>query len=179
MSDETIDPAKNKTLVGLRADMKFGKELVPIQGFVGEEFHLKLQKPAPIGSAMSVAYWLKDAFKVDSPGMKVVTLEGVDTGKDFAEIPKADLKTKIEKNLATQGVPPAAIEVLTSLLAARVEVNALSIDVIPEKKKEGDKKKINSNMLKRVKNKNAYLSILEKKLLVASRFKISVASGQT
>jgi hypothetical protein len=139
----------NETRIGLRADMTIDDEAVAIEGVIGKDFFLQLNKPASLGTPISFAYWLKKTYEVDGLGIMLPTKY-----KDGADFKKAYLSYKLEKNetkredfeksikshLGSQGIPAQLQNLMTTALLAELTITDLLIDIKGEG--EAQKKKM-------------------------------------
>jgi hypothetical protein len=140
----------NVTKLGIRTDMTIDNEKVAVEGLIGGDFFLQLNKPASLGTPISFAYWLRDTFQVE--GLDAMLLKDFSDGKRFKRaydawrytkndgtktIPdEINLPALIEKNLKDKGFPPQVLKLMESALLARLIITDLLIDI--KKAKDGE-----------------------------------------
>jgi hypothetical protein len=116
----------NETRIGLRADMTIDDEAVAIEGVIGQNFFLQLNKPASLGTPVSFAYWLQDTYKVKNLDIMMPYDEAAGGAKQFKEdyrkfkaattdAAKEPLKKKIQANLKAKGIPEQLYNFLRNL----------------------------------------------------------------
>jgi hypothetical protein len=129
----------NETRIGLRADMTIDDEAVAIEGVIGQNFFLQLNKPASLGTPVSFAYWLQDTYKVKNLDVMLPYDEAAGGAKKFKEdyrkfkaattdAAKEPLKKKIQANLKAKGIPEQLYNIMTTAFLAELTVTDLLID---------------------------------------------------
>lgn len=132
--------------------MTIDEQPVAIEGVVGKDFFLQLNRPASLGTPVSFAYWLKDNYDVRNLDVMLPS-ETYKTSADFktayrnykSEIDKDKreaFQNTIKTHLGAQGIPTQLQKLLTTALLAELTITDLLIDIrggdganIPAKKK--------------------------------------------
>ena len=147
--------AESKTLANLTTTfLVAGEETDMVIGFQSGEMYLALQRQLPIGSPISVAYWLKEEYAADGDGIKLLCpLEKYKTLSQFQtayngykkkaaasgkieEIRDLPLYGEVKEHLHNNGIPDAALNIMISAILAEVVLT----DLIFQRKDEGTEK---------------------------------------
>ena len=125
-----------------------GEDADMVIGFRSGEMYLALQKELPIGSPISVAYWLKDQYQAEGEGINLLCpteayptfslfqkayneFKAQAVGKDINAIKQLDLYLNVSKHLAGK-IPGAALHIMISAILAEVVIT----DLIFQRKEE-------------------------------------------
>ena len=118
-----------------------GEDADMVIGFQSGEMYLALQRELPIGSPISVAYWLREEYKAEGDGINLLCPKAYPTFSQFqtayndykqkaakktvAEIRELDLYKKVSKHLEDNKIPPAALNIMISAILAEVVLTDL------------------------------------------------------
>lgn len=126
-----------------------GEDADMVIGFQSGEMYLALQKELPIGSPISVAYWLKDQYQAEGEGINLLCpTEAYPTfslfqkaynefkvkaaaARDVNAIKQLELYVNVSKHLAGK-IPSAALHIMISAILAEVVIT----DLIFQRKEE-------------------------------------------
>ena len=125
-----------------------GEDADMVIGFQSGEMYLALQKELPIGSPISVAYWLKEQYQAEGEGINLLCpteayptfslfqkayneFKAQAVGKDVNAIKQLDLYLKVSTHL-TGKIPGAALHIMISAILAEVVIT----DLIFQRKEE-------------------------------------------
>jgi hypothetical protein len=125
-----------KTVVGLHGDMTINDQKVGVDAVFGQDFFLQLAQEINLGSPISFAYWLREQYQVDGPGMDLLKVDGykseIKTLKDFNAAWKSDRKgieVSVRQNLEKKGIPGPAVKLMTTALLAEVVITDLLVAI--------------------------------------------------
>lgn len=129
-TDKETKPPENKTIVCLLGELNIDQEKVSVGAVCGEETLVQLDKPAPLGNALTVGTWLNNSWgtKVDA---LVVKTPDATTNKVGSQ---SDVKAPdVEKNLKTLGFPEQIVTPLAQLILAKIVITDLYVRLWKEK----------------------------------------------
>jgi hypothetical protein len=135
--------AQQLTQVGLRGDMTINDKPVAVNAIFGKEVLVQIQEEFSIGSPISFAYWLKEKWQVDGPGMDVLLINNSSGDKkqyEADEFKRLDQKTKeseVKLHLTAKGIPGPAVNMMATALLAEVLITDLLVQL--KEIKIGDK----------------------------------------
>jgi len=125
-----------------------GEDADMVIGFQSGEMYLALQKELPIGSPISVAYWLREQYDATGDGIDLLcptdyaTFSAFQTaydafkkavpGKDATAIKALPLYQTVLKHLTAKNIPPQALHIMISAVLAEVVIT----DLIFQRKEE-------------------------------------------
>jgi hypothetical protein len=132
-----------KTVVNLTTTFDVAGEDTDLWiAFSSGDMYLELAKELPIGTPMTVAYWLRDQWGATGDGIDLLcppdykTLGAFqDAYKKFKvfkaleEIKASDFYTKISAHIAKKGIPRQAIHIMMSAILAEVVVTDLVVQI--------------------------------------------------
>jgi hypothetical protein len=130
---------QQRTQVGLRGDMTINDKPVAINAILGREVLVQIEKEFSIGSPISFAYWLRDKWEVDGPGMDLLIVN--DSSKpntptqysavDFNNLQADKKQTEVIAHLKAKGIPGPAVNMMATALLAEVLITDLLVQIKP------------------------------------------------
>ncbi|MGH7121734.1 MAG: hypothetical protein ACREFP_22545 [Acetobacteraceae bacterium] len=132
MAETPVTPA-NETIVCLLGELKIDKEQVSVGvAYTKKETTtdtlVQLDKPAPLGNALTVGTWLNDSWSTKVDALLVKPLQGDKVGSQ-ADVKAAD----VEAHLKKLGYPDQVVPLLAKLFTTQIVITDLYVRLWNEK----------------------------------------------